>query len=96
MTRRGWLGMVVGAAMFGAGWCGQKSKRASFGHGRFVDFGQGSLVMLHGKERIMTEAEASHLVANDRVVLAVDRLQRHFNDLPDLMVKALRESRGRT
>ena len=32
--------------------------------GRFLDFGRGTRVMLHGRERIMTAGEASGVVIN--------------------------------
>ena len=55
--------------------------------GQYVDFGAGTPVMLHGKERIMTEAEGKAEAGGDAALLSeVTAMRRDLKTLP-LMIR---------
>jgi hypothetical protein len=68
--------------------------------GRYVNFGGGTPVMLHGRERVMTEGEGAAQAANmASVVAAVDRVSAQLGFLqqilPDQMMAAAAIGRAR-
>ena len=66
-------------------------------HGRFVDFGGGTAVVLHGRERVVTEAEgrreASDLGALRQELADLKRImERGQDELPFRMSRAIRDA----
>jgi hypothetical protein len=64
-------------------------------HGIYPDFGHGTVVKLHGRERVMTEAEGR---AEEGSVAAlrgeVAGMRRDFRDLPYILTSALRSAQA--
>ena len=70
-------------------------------HGRFVDFGGGTSVVLHGRERVVTEAEgrrdASDLGALRQELADLKRImERGQDELPFRMSRAIRDAMAET
>ena len=70
-------------------------------HGRFVDFGGGTSVVLHGRERVVTEAEgrreASDLGALRQELADLTRImERGQDELPFRMSRAIRDAMAET
>ena len=70
-------------------------------HGRFVDFGVGTAVVLHGRERVVTEAEgrreASDLGALRQELADLKRImERGQDELPFRMSRAIRDAMAGT
>ena len=70
-------------------------------HGRFVDFGGGTSVVLHGRERVVTEAEgrreASDLGALRKELADLKRIMaRGQDELPFRMSRAIRDAMAET
>ena len=70
-------------------------------HGRFVDFGGGTSVVLHGRERVVTEAEgrreASDLGALRQELADLKRImERGQDELPFRMSRAIRDAMAGT
>ena len=70
-------------------------------HGRFVDFGGGTSVVLHGRERVVTEAEgrreAADLGALRKELADLKRImERGQDELPFRMSRAIRDAMAET